>query len=87
MVTLLAPLGLVVVTGDQRDALTAADGQLVWNSDEGQVERYGAGHWAALALDDDVEELIGGLAVSIGQLRSAIRFLGVEPDLFSPDEQ
>lgn len=85
MPSFLAPIGLTVVTGAQRDALTSADGQLVWNSDEERVERYGDGEWAALALDDDVTQLIGALAVDIGRIRSALRFLGVEPDVFDPD--
>jgi len=74
MPSFLAPIGLTVVTGAQRDALTSADGQLVWNSDEERVERY-----------DDVTQLIGALAVDIGRIRSALRFLGVEPDVFDPD--
>jgi hypothetical protein len=85
MATQLAPTELVIVTGAERDALTASDGQLVWNSDEERVERYGDGRWSALALDDDVNALVGALALSIGRTRSALRFLGVEPDAFDPD--
>lgn len=87
MPALLAPLGLVVVTSAARDALTATDGQLIWNSDNRQVERYGDLKWSALAVDEDVMELIGALALSIGQIQSALRFLDVEPTLFDPDMQ
>lgn len=78
--SVLVPISLAVVTGAQRNALTPADGQLIWNSDRHQVERYSLGSWDP--LDDDAMQLIGGLAASLAQVKSALRFLGVEPDLF-----
>jgi hypothetical protein len=85
---LLAPLGLGVMTGAQRDALgTPTDGWLIWNSDAERVERSHDGDWQALALDDDVNELVGALALSLGQMRSALRFLDLEPSAFDPDMQ
>jgi hypothetical protein len=83
---LLAPLGLGVMTGAQRDALgTPSDGWLIWNSDAERVERSRNGDWQALALDDDVNELVGLLALSLGRMRSALRYLDLEPELFDPD--
>lgn len=81
----LVPIGLVVVTNAQRDALTPSDGQLVWNADRRQVEQYRLNAWKR--LDDEAMQLIGELSVSLGQVRAALRFMGVEPDLFETDMQ
>jgi hypothetical protein len=80
MPALLTPIGLVSVTNAQRDALTPSDGQLIWNADLRQVERFVFGRWKR--LDDEAMQLIGALSVSLGQVRSALRYMGVEPDLF-----
>jgi hypothetical protein len=82
----LSPLGLAVMTGAARDAIgTPDDGWLIWNSDDEQIERSHDGDWEVVAIEPVVEDLIGVLAVEVARLRSAIRFLDVEPEAFDPD--
>jgi hypothetical protein len=87
MVTLLAPLGLPVVTTAERDALTPSDGWLVWNSDDLEVQAYRDGEWGIVNMEPGIAEVVGALAVDLAKIRAALRYLGVDSRLFDPIEE
>jgi hypothetical protein len=82
----LGPVALAVLTTDERDALDSpADGWLVWNSDDEEIQTYANNGWETVVLDPVLVSVIGAMAVELGRVRSALRFLDIEPESFDPD--
>lgn len=82
---MLAPLGLVEVTTDQRNALEdEPDGSLIYQTDDERIEVLVNGGWEPVALTPGVEALFDVLYSELARHRQALQFLEVDPSMFDP---